>query len=353
MFRLHKKIASLTPYEPLTGDFRVRLDANESFLPMPCVSEETIQNAVRGADLRRYPDPNASELCAAANAYYNVKPNCITAFNGTDEALFLLGTSFLGAGETFLCCTPDFSMYAFYAHLGGAKVVKIPHKRDFRMDVEAVVTALQKEKPTVFAFSNPCNPTSLVLERGNVRRILAANPETLVVLDEAYMEFSDQSLLCEIDRYENLVILRTASKAVGLAGLRLGFAIANPKITAAFHAAKSPYNVGLLPQRIGTAILSDGAALRAGTKKIRESTDCLAAGLREIAAAAPRLRVVGADANFVFVTLEDAAAAFAYLKAQGIAVRCFNASLRITAGSADENEMLLAALRVYFAQKSD
>jgi histidinol-phosphate aminotransferase len=189
-------------------------------------------------------------------------------------------------------------------------------------------------------FSNPCNPTSLVLPREEALRVVEAARETntLAVVDEAYMDFSDQSLLDDIERFDNLVILRTCSKAPGLAGLRLGFSAANEAITRALRAAKSPYNVGALTQAVGTALLCQPLRLQEGVQEIRRRTDELSAALKGLG-----LTVAGDAANFVFVA--NVAGAFEYLKERGIIVRNFGEHLRITTGSEEENRALVEALK--------
>ena len=339
-FTLNDKIKNLTPYDPIAGTYPVRLDSNESFLPVGPEERAGLLAALDEANLRRYPDPDAVKLCQAAAAFYGSNPKLFTAFNGTDEALLLLCTAFLGNGKTLLCYAADFSMYGFYAYMADANVIKLPKRDDFSIDPDAAIEALHAHRPAMFLFSNPCNPTSLVLPADDVRRlVLAANETgTLLALDEAYMDFSDQSLLDEIECHPNLVILRTSSKAAGLAGLRLGFSIANEAITRALHAVKSPYNVGALTQAIGTALFSQPYRLTLGIEAIRRSTDALSAGLRGLG-----LHVIGDAAYFVFVRW--AGHYFEPLKARGIIVRRFGENLRVTSGSQEENAALLDALK--------
>jgi len=345
-FTLNEKLKKLVPYDPVEGDFPIRLDANESFLPIGDIEREAIVSAARETDLRRYPDHGAVKLCQAAGAWSCVKPGLLTAWNGTDEALLLLCGAFLGKGEKLLCFKLDFSMYRFYAYLTGAQCIKLPKREDFTIDVDMVVAALYKHRPAMLLFSNPCNPTSLVLAREDTLRIVEAAQETgtLAVVDEAYMDFCGQSLLDDIEAFDNLVILRTCSKAPGLAGLRLGFTAANETITRALRAVKSPYNVGALTQAVGTALLCQPLRLQEDVQEIRRRTDELSAALKALG-----LPVVGDAANFVFV--RDAAGAFEYLKERGIIVRKFGAHLRITAGSAEENGALVAALEEWLMDK--
>ena len=339
-FELNEKIRNLVPYDPITGSYPIRLDANESCLPIGEEERAALVRVAQGINLRRYPDHEATNLCQAAAAYYGTQPALLTAWNGTDEAILLLSTAFLGRGTTLLSYALDFSMYHFNAYLTGADVVKLPKNDDFTIDVEAAIAALYQYKPEMFLFSNPCNPTSLVLPQRQVRRIIVAARETgtLVALDEAYMDFSDQSLIDEVAQHDNLVILRTCSKAPGLAGLRLGFSLANPALTRALHNVKSPYNVGSLTQAVGEAMLCQPVRLQEGVAEIRLRTDELSRDLRALG-----FHVVGDAANFVFV--RDAGRHFEPLKERGIVVRCYGEHLRITAGTQEENAALLGVLK--------
>ena len=345
-FTLNEKIKNLVPYDPIEGDYPIRLDANESFLPIGEEEREAIVRTAQEVDLRRYPDHGAVKLCQAAGAWYGVKPRLLTAWNGTDEAILLLCSAFLGKGETLLSFAVDFSMYHFNAYLSGAECVKLPKRDDFSIDVDLVIAALREHKPAMLLFSNPCNPTSLVLPREEVLHIVEAAQETgtLAVVDEAYMDFCGQSLLDDIGCFDNLVILRTCSKAQGLAGLRLGFTAANETITRALRAVKSPYNVGALTQAVGTALLCQPLRLQEGVQEIRRRTDELSQALKSLG-----LPVMGDAANFVFV--RDAAGAFGYLKDRGIITRKFGEHLRITSGSAQENGALISNLEQWMLGK--
>jgi len=344
-FELNEKIKNLVPYDPIEGDYPIRLDANESFLPIAEEERGAILRAAREADLRRYPDHGAVKLCQAAGAWYGVKPGLLTAWNGTDEAILLLCSAFLGRGKTLLSFALDFSMYHFYAYLSGADCIKLPKRDDFSIDVDITIAALREHKPAMLLFSNPCNPTSLVLPREEVLRIVEAAQETgtLAVVDEAYMDFCGQSLLDDIGRFGNLVILRTCSKAPGLAGLRLGFTAANETITRALRAVKSPYNVGALTQAVGTALLCQPLRLQEGVQEIRRRTDELSRALKSLG-----LPVMGDAANFVFV--RGVGGAFGYLKDRGIITRKFGEHLRITSGSAEENAALISNLEQWLAE---
>ena len=351
MYQLNEKIKDLKPYDPIQGSYRVRLDANESFLPLPQALVEEAKAAVERTAFNRYPDPAARELCQAFAACYGVQPQQVVAGNGSDELITVLFEAFLEKGDTFATVEPDFSMYAFNGHLHEARHVAIPKGKDLRLDVEAVAAACQREQVKLLIFSNPCNPTSLVCGREEMRKLIASLPDTLVVLDEAYMDFSDQSLLGEVEDHPNLLVLRTCSKAFGMAALRLGFAVCGKTLAGALRAVKSPYNVNSLSQAVGTAVLRRKGELDRALETILRSRDQLYAGLRELGEKYPgRFRLLPGETNFAALEMEDGPELLAYLARQGVAIRYTGGLVRVTCGAPEENKIVLEEMAGYFAQ---
>ena len=351
MYQLNEKIKDLKPYDPIQGSYRVRLDANESFLPLPQALVEEAKAAVERTAFNRYPDPAARELCQAFAACYGVQPQQVVAGNGSDELITVLFEAFLEKGDAFATVEPDFSMYAFNGHLHEARHVAIPKGKDLRLDVEAVAAACQREQVKLLIFSNPCNPTSLVCGREEMRKLIDSLPETLVVLDEAYMDFSDQSLLGEVEDHPNLLVLRTCSKAFGMAALRLGFAVCGKTLAGALRAVKSPYNVNSLSQAVGTAVLRRKGELDRALETILRSRDQLYAGLRKLGEKYPgRLRLLPGETNFAALEMEDGPELLGYLDRQGVAIRYTGGLVRVTCGAPEENKIVLEEMAGYFAQ---
>ncbi|MDR1409237.1 MAG: histidinol-phosphate aminotransferase family protein [Oscillospiraceae bacterium] len=342
-FFLNAKVRDLTPYEPIAGDYPVRLDANESFLQPDSITFEEIARAVEGVAFNRYPDPTAAALCAAFAGYYAIDPALVTAGNGSDELLSVISTAFTQQDDKVITFTPDFSMYGVYTGLAGCDHMPL-EKKNYQLDL----TVAQGIRARMVLFSNPCNPTSLTIPAEEIRRFVRSTP-ALVVLDEAYMDFSEGSLMHEINDFENLIILRTASKALGMASLRLGFAITNERLTNALRAVKSPYNVNALSQAIGAALYGNHERVRQGIELIRTQRDKLREMFMLICRQVPgRLDLIGSEANFLFAKCVEAEKVTAYLKAQGIIIRQFGGTLRITVGNAEENHALLMALQEFF-----
>ena len=351
MYQLNEKIRDLKPYDPIQGSYRVRLDANESFLPLPQALVEEAKAAVERTAFNRYPDPAARELCQAFAACYGVQPQQVVAGNGSDELITVLFEAFLEKGDAFATVEPDFSMYAFNGHLHEARHVAIPKGKDLRLDVEAVAAACQREQVKLLIFSNPCNPTSLVCGREVMRKLIDSLPDTLVVLDEAYMDFSDQSLLGEVEDHPNLLVLRTCSKAFGMAALRLGFAVCGKTLAGALRAVKSPYNVNSLSQAVGTAVLRRKGELDRALETILRSRDQLYAGLRELGEKYPgRFRLLPGETNFAALEMENGPELLGYLARQGVAIRYTGGLVRITCGAPEENKIVLEEMAGYFAQ---
>lgn len=347
MYSLNEKCRDLKPYDPIVAKDMIHLDANESFLPLPEAALEEAKAALDGMDFNRYPDPAAKELCAAFAACYGVPAENVVAGNGSDELISVLFSGFLQKGEAFATVEPDFSMYAFNGFLNEARHVAIP-KTDFRLDIDKIIETCNNEEVKLLIFSNPCNPTSIVCPREDMRRLIRG-VNGLVVLDEAYMDFSDQSLLGEFEDYDNLVILRTCSKAIGMAALRLGFAVARKELADALRAVKSPYNVNTLSQTLGTVALRGREALETAKQEILRSREGLFAGIREAGQKFPgRFRVLPGETNFAALVLPDAEELYQFLWEQGVAVRYTGGLLRVTCGKAEENRAFLTAFEQYF-----
>lgn len=347
MFELNTKVEHLTPYDPIEGKYPIRLDANESFVTLSKEMKAEIAAAVTDVHFNRYPDPYANEVRAGFASYFGVPKECVMAGSGSDEVISVVMNAFLQKGDTVLTVAPDFSMYAFYASLVECKVVTVQKNADYTIDTDLLIETANRENARLIVFSNPCNPTGRVLEKEAVRRLITS-VKSLVVLDEAYMDFSDQSLLSEFSQYDNLLILKTCSKAVGMAAVRLGFAVGQKRLIDVLQAVKSPYNLNTLTQTIGTVIFSHPEYLRASLHRIIESRDDLYGALLKIEEEFPQdFHPVPTDTNFVYVACKDAEGIFVYLKEKGIVVRKMGNCLRITAGKNYENDAVAEHITAY------
>ena len=344
MYKFADKLETMEPYDPIQGEYEIRLDANESFIK---TGYDIIVQGLRSVDLNRYPDPYAKKLIRTYCDYYGVDNNLVTAGNGSDELISIITACFLQKKDKVLCFSPDFSMYAFYSVLYELEVIAAPKRSDLTIDVDEAIDKINSENIQAVLFSNPCNPTSLGLKKSDVIRLIRS-VNALVVLDEAYMDFWDESesLIKETEEFDNLIVLRTCSKALGMAAIRLGFAISNKKITEKLRAVKSPYNVNTMTQSVAEYLLCDKQAVTERIRLCKSSRAELYSGLTSLNS--PFFEeIYPSVTNFVFIKTSRAKEIFDFLLTKSIAVRCMGNYLRITAGSKEENKAVLDALKEF------
>jgi histidinol-phosphate aminotransferase len=327
--------------DPTTG----RLHANESPWRAP------LDGSIAG--LNRYPEPEPLMLEARLAALYGVAPNRVLATRGSDDGIDLLVRTFCRPGrDAVLTCPPTFGMYAHCAQLHGAPLVEVPLRAadGFSLDEDELLAAAAPTVRLVFLCS-PNNPTGNALADGTALRIAKALAgQAIVVVDEAYAEFhAGTSLVERLAAHPNLVVLRTLSKALALAGARCGAVLGDEDVIDLLARARPPYSI---PTPSSEAVL---AALTPASLAALEARAASLAGARATVAAAleslPAVRKVHAsDANFLLVAFRDAVAARAALAGVGISVRDLSAGrhtpgcLRLSIGSADDNAKLVAAL---------
>ncbi len=344
MFQLNEKVKNLTPYEPISGTYEIRLDANESFLTFPEEIENEMVEALKNTALNRYPDPMATKLVDGFSKYFNVNPDCVTAGNGSDEIISVIMNAFLQKGDKILTLEPDFSMYRFYAEIAECQSAKYQKDENLDVNIDQVIELAKSENVRIVIFSNPCNPTSRIVTKEDVRKLINS-VDSLVVLDEAYMDFAeDESLLGEFENYDNLIILKTCSKALGSAALRLGFAVANKTLTNVIRAVKSPYNVNSVSQAIGEVLFSHPDYIDKCIETVVNSRKELYKEILKIENDKIE-KVFETHTNFVFMKVKNAKEIFEKMKDNSIIIRNMGDYLRITAGTEYENAKMLETFK--------
>ncbi|HVR18782.1 MAG TPA: aminotransferase class I/II-fold pyridoxal phosphate-dependent enzyme, partial [Polyangiaceae bacterium] len=223
------ELADVRPYLPTQGDFRVRLDANEAPALFPDSVRERLQRAFGELALERYPDATALNLRRAIAARLGVDPDTLLLGVGSDEILALLVTALVKprrAAEPPLVLTtsPTFVMYKMSARLRGLRVIEVPLDAGWDLAEESMVRALEVGPPHVVFIASPNNPTGTLMDRARLERVIEAAPRSLVVVDEAYIDYADRNQLDLFQKYENVAVLRTLSK-VGFASLRIGWLV--------------------------------------------------------------------------------------------------------------------------------
>jgi histidinol-phosphate aminotransferase len=340
---INKKLQALQPYNPDIEPDMIHFDANENCFDLPWQLKQTIGDIIAKQSFNRYPDPFAISLCEEFGKYISVKGKYITAGNGSDELISVIFGSFLEKGDKALILEPDFSMYKFYCSINECDPIIIKKHEDLNFYADEIIKTANEQKIKLIIFSNPCNPTGQGIMRTDVMRIVN-NVNCLVVIDEAYMEFWDQSVLEYVPQAKNLIVLKTCSKALGLAAIRLGFAIANEEITEYMRTVKSPYNVNSLTQAVGEVVLKQTEYLKNTLKAIIELREELYIILKDFERR--NFKVYETHTNFLLVESIVASQIHKALKQNDISVRLIGQNyLRITVGTQNENEKLINALK--------
>ncbi len=336
-------ILNLTPYSTARDEYKgtlgIFLDANEN--PYPC-----------GGGFNRYPDPAQRELKSLLSQIKGVAPERIFIGNGSDEAIDLAFRVFCEPRlDNAVAIAPSYGMYRVAAAINDVEMREVQLREDFSLDVEAILNAADGHSKLLFLCS-PNNPSGNLFPRAQIEELLAKFPG-MVVLDEAYIDFASEgeSLLADLDRHPNLIVLQTLSKAWGMAGLRLGLAFGAREVMDIFARVKYPYNVSAAVQRLVAERLRDGDEVAAQIAEIKSERARVMSAL----AASPAIeKVFPSDANFVLVrTTDNPRDLYEKLISEGIIVRdrsrirgC-EGCLRITVGTPEENTKLIELITNY------
>ncbi|MGN1014086.1 MAG: histidinol-phosphate transaminase [Butyricicoccus sp.] len=343
MITLPEKLSSMTPYDPSENVYRIKLDANESFFELPLELKDEIATGIMSVDFNRYPDPSVSAVRVLAGREFGVAAQNIVVGNGSDELLSVITNTFVPRGGKVMVVLPDFSMYQFYAEVSEFEVVSALKDDEFELDCEELIARAKEEKPSMLIFSNPCNPCGKGFTHAETLKICNALEDTLVVVDEAYMDFWDQSILDVSCMFENVLVLKTLSKAYGCAALRMGFAIGDKELIDQLNKTRSPYNVNSLSQMAAICVLEDTTWAKEQTAEIIERKNELESAMRELEEKYGVFRVQPSHTNFVVIRTEKANELYEALLDCSICVRCFakHNMLRITTGDDMENSVLI------------
>lgn len=351
--KLPEKLTNLTPYIPSENKYRIKLDANENAETIPERIRLRAAQMIASADLNRYPDAACDALRRKAGAYFGIPAENLGVGCGSDELLSILVNNFVEKGGKVLVTEFDFSMYKFYAEVSGCEAIVLPRNDKLGIDADLLIETARREQPGMILFSNPGNPNGQGLKADVVRRIVT-ECDCLVVVDEAYMDFWRESVLADVGKYENLIVLRTCSKALGLAGVRCGFIAATETIIGYFNAVRSPYNMNMLTQTLAAAAFDEPDELRRMTELCVARADSLRLMARGLAAAHPNLvEYIHTVTNFVLIRPFDAEYCYKKLLERGICVRHLGKFLRISAGTDAENSEVIRALDELMTQRED
>lgn len=338
------EVRQLVPYQTKHLPQCIKLDANENPFPWPAEMRESLY--AEKLAFNRYPDGMGGDLKSALGAYTKISPQGILIGNGSDELIQLILLTFGGLGKSLIIHPPTFGMYQIYARLTDTTVVEVPLLNGLALDTAKMLEAALSPEAHVVIICNPNNPTGSLFPREDILRIVRESGK-IVVVDEAYAEFSEETLIPELVNYPNLVILRTFSKSFGMAGLRLGYLLGQPETIALINRVRPPFNVNSFSQKAGILALDYLAEYQAQIRQIKEETLKLQEGLAQL----PDVVVYPTRANFILFKPADPVGWADELLKRGFLVRnmgelpVLGKCLRISAGLPEENEGFLRAIR--------
>lgn len=339
-----EQIREMRGYHSAQVDVPVRLNTNESPFAPPAQWVDELAEIARQTEWNRYPDRHATGLRVAVARRHGVAPENVFVANGSNEVLQTLMLAYGGHGRTVATFEPTYQMYGQIARVTGASVVSGERREDYTLDAAEVTRIVTEHRPSITMLCNPNNPTGIIEPRENLEALLAAS-EGLVVVDEAYAEFSDWSAVPMVETRENLVVTRTFSKTLSLAALRVGYAIGPASVISALEIAVLPYHLDAFKQAATTAAMRHVAEMNSRVALIRQERGRLSLGIGELG-----LEVFPSGANFVLFRVGDAPKVWQGLLHQGVLVRDCSGwerlagCLRVTVGTPEENGIFLDAL---------
>lgn len=345
---IRPEIRALTAYHVADASDMIKLDAMENPYQLTDKAKLNWQQQITAAELNRYPDP----ACAALKDVLHklVKPPANTSMilgNGSDELIQMIAMAVCAQDRCIMSFDPGFVMYRMIAEFVGMQYVGVSLNNEFDIDLDQTLDAIAQHQPAVIFIAYPNNPTANCFNKAAIETIIQKSPG-IVVVDEAYHPFAQDSFMPMLADYENLLVMRTVSK-MGLAGLRLGFMCGQPFLVNEIDKVRLPYNINVLTQQAAQAILSNTEVLDQQASVIREQRELMLQRLAQF----DGVEVFSSQANFILFRLlqHDAGAVFNALKQQGVLIKHMNASsgllqncLRVTVGTPEENDMFQRAL---------
>jgi histidinol-phosphate aminotransferase len=327
----------------------VKLDAMENPYRLPEKLAAELGERLAAVALNRYPEPRPTALLEKIKRVMQVPAACeVLLGNGSDELISMMSMACAKPGAAAVAPVPGFVMYAMSAQFAGLEFIGVPLNADFTLDVDALIAAIETHNPALVYLAYPNNPTGTLYDDADIECVIAAASNSLVVIDEAYQPFAQQSWLPRAADFDNVVVMRTMSK-LGLAGIRLGYLAGKASWTTEFDKVRPPYNVNVLTQAAADFMLDhldvlDGQAAELRAERTR---------LEDAIKALPGATVFPSAGNFLLVRVSDAAAVFETLLTSRVLIKNVSKMhpllancVRLTVGSAEENAQMIAALKL-------
>ena len=334
-----QSVKELQPYVVNPVVCSVKLDANEGNKDL---FKDLIKDIGDDFYLNLYPDDNYTQLKEAIVNYIGCKIENISVGNGSSELLDLCVKTFVDTNELILSLDPTFSMYSIYAKIVNSRYIGAGEGNDFIINVDDVIKSIKENDPKLTIICNPNNPTGTTIKRDDVLRIVKST-DNVVIVDEAYMEFSNESVVDEIENYDNLIVVKTMSKAFSMAGIRTGYLIANEELVKTIEKVRPPYNLNSISALLATKALKQKDKMLSYVENLKVEREKIYEKLIDMG-----VKAYKSGANFVFFSspIDNLAEK---LIDNDVLIRKFGGKLdnyyRVTVGSPKENEAFLNAMK--------
>ncbi|MDE3257813.1 MAG: histidinol-phosphate transaminase [Gemmatimonadota bacterium] len=343
--RIRPEIRSVDGYHLTHHDCPVKLNQNESPFDIPDDLKNEILADVRKRPWFRYPQPMEMDLVEALADFAGWRPDALIVCNGSNTLVQLVLAVSTRPGAPVVIPSPGFSLYGLYAGFFGGRVVPVDLRADYTFDVPGIREAACRESANMIILGSPNNPTGCVVSNADLEALLGET-DALVMVDEAYAEFSDETARDLIGEYPNLIVLKTFSKALGAAGIRIGYLMAHPEIAREVLKAKVPFDINVFSHSAALHILKHDGLIRERVGMIREERERVFAALGKVEGVRPH----PSHANFILFEVGNPGRVFDGLIERGILIRnvtsypLLDNALRVSIGKAEENTLFLDAL---------
>jgi histidinol-phosphate aminotransferase len=343
---IKSSVRAISPYSPNINNYGIRLDANENPFNLAAELQDEIVKIVSDMKMNRYPDTDCTKLKEDLAKYVGMNRENIICGNGSDEIIQVIIQTFVDKGDAVVIHVPTFSMYGIFTKIAGGRIIEVPSGKDFKIDVEKIIEVANQNKAKLIFLCNPNNPTGATVANEDIIEVLKRT-DGMVVVDEAYYEFWGETIVDHVNGWDRLIVLRTLSKAFGLADIRLGYGISGVSTTEVLNRVLPPYNLSTFTQAMGSLALRNINKVQSYIKMIKTERQYMMSKLQEIKG----IEMYPSAGNFLLVMSEKANEIEDSCNKEGIATRVFRndpmlkKSMRITVGTRLENEHMIETIR--------
>ena len=334
-----QSVKELQPYVVNPTVCSVKLDSNEGDKNL---FKDLVKELGDNFYLNVYPDDNYTDFKKAVADYIGCKTQNISVGNGSSELLDLCVKTFVDTNELILSLDPTFSMYSIYAKIVNSRYIGAGQGNDFIVDVDDVIKSIKENNPKLTIVCNPNNPTGTVIKRDKVLEIVKSTDE-IVIVDEAYMEFSEESVVDEIKNYKNLIVVKTLSKAFSMAGIRTGYLLANEELVKTVEKVRPPYNLNSISAFLATKALQQKDKMLVYVNQVKKEREKVYKSLLDMG-----IKAYPSGANFVFFYCDDKDLEDKLVK-EDVLIRKFGGKLdnhyRVTIGTNNENNAFVEVMK--------